>query len=163
MINKQNGFTLIELVVVMVILGVLAATALPKFMNVNSQAHEAALAGTGGAFGSAVSIVKSTWIATGQTAAVTNLAGFDNTNIDTNASGWPIAIDGTLNDAGDCVDMWNGIMQNPPSVASSGTSTDYTAAFSGTICTYTYNGTSNMSISYDTSNGNVTVDDDSSS
>ncbi len=41
----QNGFTLIELVVVIVILGILAVTAAPKFLNFSSDAHKAVLKG----------------------------------------------------------------------------------------------------------------------
>ncbi|MEE9327087.1 MAG: type II secretion system protein, partial [Cocleimonas sp.] len=37
--NKQQGFTLIELVMVIVILGILSATALPKFVNLSGEAH----------------------------------------------------------------------------------------------------------------------------
>ena len=50
----QAGFTLIELVVVIVILGILAATALPKFIDLTGDATKAAVAGFAGAIKSAV-------------------------------------------------------------------------------------------------------------
>lgn len=43
--NKQNGFTLIELVVVIIILGILAVTAAPKFINLQGDARVSALQG----------------------------------------------------------------------------------------------------------------------
>jgi MSHA pilin protein MshA len=53
---NQKGFTLIELVVVIVILGILAATALPKFVDLSGEAGDAAAQGVAGALASATSI-----------------------------------------------------------------------------------------------------------
>ena len=54
--SRQTGFTMIELIVVIVILGVLAATALPKFINMRGDAEQAAADGIAGAAASAMNL-----------------------------------------------------------------------------------------------------------
>lgn len=55
--KRQGGFTLIELVVVIVILGILAVTAAPRFLNLQGDAREASLQGLKGAMQGAAGIV----------------------------------------------------------------------------------------------------------
>lgn len=55
--KRQGGFTLIELVVVIVILGILAVTAAPRFLNLQSDARVSALQGLKGAMDGAAGIV----------------------------------------------------------------------------------------------------------
>lgn len=64
--KRQSGFTLIELVVVIVILGILAATAAPKFMNLQSDARISALNGLKASVKSASSMIYSKAILAGK-------------------------------------------------------------------------------------------------
>ena len=166
--KQQAGFTIIELIVVIALLGILGAVALPRFINVTEDAHRASVQGTAGAFASAVALVRAQAIV--ENTSQGNTLAIDGNNIIVNAQRAPVNTNGTaitnattapaLSAAG-CVNVWGAILQaNAPSVATAAGS-DYQAALNGNNCVYTYqpddnNGTP-RTITYNTTNGEVTT------
>lgn len=86
--RAQQGFTLIELIVVIVILGIMAATAIPKFTDLGSDARAAKVKAAAGAMSAAAATYHAQWIAKGSSTGTTSLT-MEGTAISGNTAGYP--------------------------------------------------------------------------
>jgi len=145
-VNKstQQGFTLIELIVVLVVLAVLAATLFPRSVEIADEAHRTSVQGTAGAYASAVILARSQWTAKGASGATENLAGFGRGNLNVSDQGWAVSVNGSTDPgsitAQDCVDLWDALLQSSGTrlSLSAGEGVEYQVSLSGGLCRYSY-------------------------
>ncbi|OKY25966.1 hypothetical protein BI291_02635 [Thalassotalea sp. PP2-459] len=164
--NKNNkGFTLIELVVVIVILGVLAATAAPKFVDLSKDADEAVFTSMAASFKSGVNQVHIAWLIRGNNQAVQDfitisdpLAGGD---LSVNSAGYPADTRGvslTLNSENDCLDVWRAVLDSQDALVAGNDSSDFEATYNGgNSCTYIYTKMPNFTVNYNSNTGDIVI------
>jgi len=117
--TKQRGFSLIELIIVVVILSLLAVTALPRFLNVSEQAEDAAVEGVAGGFAAAVGLVRAQWEIEGRPKGTNAYITMDSTKVSINKFGFPTANSGSTNytaanmTPAACQEVFNDIIQSP--------------------------------------------------
>ncbi len=175
--NPQQGFTLIELVIVIVLLGILASVALPRFLDIAGDAHNASVSGTAGAMASAVNIAHAKWLANGQPVSVPPIAGIDflnsgHANVGFNTQGWPDAanegaedlistdvLGGGGNDSKICAQIMKNLLSSSSVTFGEGESCkeNYCAVYKEPECIYIYEKNKSVirSIIYSTSTGTI--------
>lgn len=133
--KKQAGFSLVELVIVIIVVGLLAVAALPRFLNVTDEAKKAQIEGVAGGFATAVLSARAQWEAYGRPQENNkNVVNYDgikfflsNGNTSgTISDGYPLYVEdnnrtATNVNSADCLALINNLMQNPPAATTSPT------------------------------------------
>lgn len=158
MTRKESGFTIIELIVVIALLGILSAVALPRFINVTTEAHDASVEGAGAGFATGIALLKAQAVADGVIGVSGATVSFDGSNMMVNDLGFAIAASGSTPGSNViCAEVWAGVLQgNAPTV--SGADPDYSTS-TGATCTFDYQVATDKTrqITYDPATGDVGV------
>ena len=128
--KRSAGFTLIELVIVIIILGILAVTAAPKFLNLQDDAKKAAADGVKAAVASSAQIVYSKAVISGyeKSASGKTVTAADGKTVAL-VYGYPAATSAGIGNAADIDPTWKGTVSG---------ASKFVYATSGSTCTIVY-------------------------
>jgi prepilin-type N-terminal cleavage/methylation domain-containing protein len=115
--KRSSGFTVVELVVVIVLVGILAAVGISRFIRVDDEAHTARMEGLAGALQTAAASFHANWRVRG--GGGVDMPGWGDESLDANSFGFPAGGRGDVSVVGrdrDCEDIWRGLLQNGPEV-----------------------------------------------
>lgn len=131
--KNQSGFTMIELVVVIVILGILAAVAVPKFSDLRSDARASSLRGLAGGLRSAAAMARAQYIVNGDDTATTITMDGDSVTV-VAGTGYPVAVAGGIDEALESYEGFDATLATAPGT----TATFVPENFTGSDCQVEY-------------------------
>lgn len=102
-LQAHRGFTIVELVVAIVLIAILSAVALPRFVDTKDEARTNAARTSMAGFQEAVNLVHGRWLAEGATATSMTLGP---NVVQLTNEGWPKS---QISNTPDCIDVWNGV------------------------------------------------------
>ncbi|MCL1097020.1 type II secretion system protein [Shewanella gelidii] len=179
--SAAHGFTLIELVIVVLILGIIAVIVTPKFINFTDDSHQVSVENTAAALRASIVSHQALWNIDGSGAQVRDLVGSQGDALDMNAQGYPIGLNVTNgqlnnnrigvqgeNNIHGCRDIWNSLLTQAPTVSNNNDGADYEyyRHTGGRLCGFVYrkagdtvNGRANvqLGILYDSRVGSISL------
>lgn len=146
--KKASGFTLIELIIVIVILGILAVTAAPRFLNLTTDAHLAVFRASYGSFNAGMELAHNKWIVSGSPKGAQAIDVFG--NVDFASTGYPAGIDdgNQVDSEADCLAIFNAVVDTDlelaipsgdgPGIKNLPASVDVAVTHNANTCYYTF-------------------------